>query len=76
MVCCATVGFAGVTAMEISGFVTVRVAVPDTDPEVAVIVTLPGATPVARPPVPMAAIRLFVDCQVAVAVRFWVLPSA
>ena len=55
----ATDEFAGVTAMETNGLVTVRAAVPETDPEVAVMVTLPGATPVARPPVPMVAIRLF-----------------
>ena len=62
--------------MEINGLVTVRAAVPETEPEVAVMVTLPGATPVARPPAPIAAIRLFVDCQVALAVMSCVAPLA
>ena len=67
---------AGVTAMDTSGFVTVRLAVPDTLPEVAVMFTAPGATPVARPAAVIVAAALLDDCQVAVEVRSWVLPSA
>ena len=72
----ATVKLAGVTAIETNGFVMVSAALPETEPEVAVMVTLPGATPLARPPVPIEAIRLFDDCQVAVAVKSLVLASA
>ena len=72
----ATVEFAGVTVMDTKGFVTVSAAVPEIAPEVAVIVTLPGATAAASPPVPIEAIKLLVDCQVAVEVRSCVLPSA
>ena len=46
----AIVEFAGVTAMEIRlAPVTVSEAVPLTEPEVAVIVAVPGLTPVATP---------------------------
>jgi hypothetical protein len=72
----ATDEFAGVTAIDTSGFVTVRPAVPDTEPDVAVMVTVPGATPVANPDPLMVAIKLLVDCQFTELVRFCVEVSA
>jgi hypothetical protein len=68
--------FAGVTAMDTTGFATVRVAIPDTPPEVAEMVTDPGATAVAKPVALTVAVALLVDCQVAVAVRSCVVWSA
>lgn len=68
--------FAGVTVITCNGFATVSVAVPVTPEEVAEMVTPPGATPVASPPEEMVAMVLLEDCQVAVAVRSWVVLSA
>jgi hypothetical protein len=71
----ATLGFAGVTAMETSAAdCTVSVVLPVTEPEVAEMVVVPTATPVARPPAAMVAAAVFVDAQVTEAVRFCVEP--
>jgi hypothetical protein len=72
----ATLGLAGVTAMETSAAaVTVSVVLPLKLPEVAEIVVVPAATPVARPPAAMVAAAVLDDAQVAVEVRFCVEPS-
>jgi hypothetical protein len=82
--------FEGVTAMETkAGGFTVRVAVPVTPPDVALIVVLPVATVVARPVVPTVATLAFEEAQVGlligavvpllyvpVAVNCCVMPSA
>ena len=66
-------GVAGVTAMDCkAGGVTVSEAVPETEPEVAVMVLVPAATEVARPPEAIVAADVFEDVQVAVLVRFCV----
>jgi hypothetical protein len=54
---------------------TVRVAVPEIELEVAVIVVEPTDTPVARPPAAIVATEVLEEVQVAVDVRFCVLPS-
>ena len=62
---------AGVTAIETSvAGVTVRLVEPLIDPEVALIVVLPAATPVARPPLLMVATDVALEVQVAELVRF------
>jgi hypothetical protein len=67
---------AGVTAIETrTGWPTVSVAEPVVDPEVAVIVEVPTATPVARPPAAMVATDAGDELQVALLERFCVLPS-
>ena len=43
--------------------------------EVALIVVLPVATPVARPALVIVAVAVFDELQVAELVRFWVLLS-
>jgi hypothetical protein len=69
-------GFAGVTAMDCSvGAVTVSSVEPTTDPEVALMVLVPAATPVARPPVPILAVAVVPDPHVTDDVRFCVLLS-
>jgi hypothetical protein len=69
-------GFAGVTAIERSAaWLTVSVAVPVIEPEVAVIEDVPAVNPVARPPTAMVATEDCDELQVTVLVRFWVLPS-
>jgi hypothetical protein len=78
--CCvspfATLGFAGVTAIEVSAAdATVSVVLPTTVPEVAEMVLVPAATVVARPPAAMVAVAVLDDAQVAEAVRFCVVPS-
>jgi len=55
--------------------VTVRVAVPEMDPEVAVRVVVPAATAVARPPVEMVAAEVVEELQVTEEVRSLVLLS-
>mgnify|MGYP003620309618 CR=1 FL=1 len=55
--------------------VTVRVVVPVTVPDAALIVVLPEPAEVARPPDPMVATAMFDDDHVAVAVRLCALPS-
>jgi len=76
--CCvplgATVGFEGETVMETRA-TTVRVVEPLILPEEAVIVVVPPPTPVARPDVLMLATVVMEDSQLAVAVRFLVVPS-
>ena len=67
---------AGVTAIEIrAAAVTVRVVEPLMDPDVAVIVVFPAATLVARPAAAIVAMLVADEFHVAVAVRFWVVPS-
>ena len=78
--CCvtptATEGVAGVTAIEISeAGVTVKVAVPETLPDVAVIVVDPTATAVALPPAAMVAVAVLLDVQEAELDRSLVDPS-
>jgi len=48
-------GVCGDTAIVTSGFVMVRVAVPEMLTSVAMIVAVPGVTPVANPPAVMVA---------------------
>ena len=70
------VGFAGVTVMDCSvAAVTVSNVEPTTAPEVALIVLLPAATAVAKPPAPMVAVAMVPEAQVTEAVRFCVLLS-
>jgi hypothetical protein len=70
-----TDGDAGVTAIEINtAAVTVRVAEPWIVPDVALIVAVPFATLVANPPLLTVAIVVADDVQVAVLVRFCVVP--
>ena len=63
----------GVTAIDIKGFVTVRTAVPEIVPNVAVIVDIPATVPVANPPPVMLAPVEAV--HVTLVVMFLVLPS-
>jgi hypothetical protein len=71
-----TVGFAGVTAIDtrVAG-VTVRVVLPLTPPELAWIVVEPVPAVVARPAVLIVATVTEEELQVAVLVRFCVVPS-
>jgi hypothetical protein len=69
-----TEGLAGVTAIETNA-VTVSAAVPEIDPEVAVIVEDPAATPVANPPEVTVATLVLDEVHVAVEVRSCVLLS-
>jgi hypothetical protein len=65
----------GVTAIEVNtAEVTVNVAEPLTVPEVAVMVALPCATLVASPPLPTVATEGFEEIQLALEVRFCVVP--
>jgi hypothetical protein len=65
----------GVTAMDANiAAVTVNVAEPLIVPEAAVIVVVPSATVVAKPLVLIVAIDVAEEVQVAVFVRFWVVP--
>ncbi len=69
-------GFAGATAIETSvAAVTVKAVEPLTGPEAAWMVVVPGARPVARPELLMAATEGFEEAQVAMLVKKWVLPS-
>jgi len=72
----AMLGFVGVTSIEISvAEVTVSVVLPETEPDVAVIVAEPAATEDASPLDPAllltAAIGPFDELQVTDAVRSW-----
>ena len=68
--------FAGVTAIDTSvAAVTVRPVDPLIEPEVAVMVALPEAAPVARPPAVTLATPALLELHVADAVRFCVLLS-
>ena len=71
----ASEAFVGVTAIDTSGLVTVSDVVPVAVPDVAEIVVVPGATPVASPEVLMVATEVLDDSQLAVEVRFLVVPS-
>ena len=69
-------GSVGVTAMETSvAAVTVRVVEPETAPEVAEIREVPMTRVEAKPPAAMVAVVGVPEVQVAVLVRFCVLPS-
>jgi hypothetical protein len=71
-----TVGLAGVTAIDCNtGGFTVRVVDPMTLPEVARMVVCPAPWVVANPEALIVATAVLVDVQVAVAVRFCVVPS-
>ena len=71
----ATDAVVGVTAIEVkTAAVTVNVAEPLIVPDLAVTVVLPCATLVASPPLLMVAIDLAEEVQVAVVVRFCVVP--
>jgi hypothetical protein len=77
--CCvlpaATDAVVGLTEIEVSiGAVTVKLAEPLIVPEVAVMVAVPGTTPVANPPLLTLAIALADEAQVTEPVRFWVVP--
>lgn len=54
---------------------TVRMVEPVTDPDVAEMVVLPAATPVARPAELMVATPVLAEFQATELVRFFVLPS-
>jgi hypothetical protein len=71
---------AGVTARDTSvAGVTVRVDEPEMPPDVAVIAVVPGASDAARPLDPavllIVAAEVFVELQVTVVVRSWVVLS-
>jgi len=77
--CCvypaATDAVPGLTTIEANtAAVTVNVAEPVTVPEVAVIIVLPGLTLVASPPLLTVAIVVADEVQVAVLVRFCLVP--
>ena len=66
-------GLAGVTAMEINVVaVTVSVVALERLPNVAVIIVVPAATPVARPALDMVALLVFDELHVTDPVRFCV----
>lgn len=65
-----TVAVPGVTVMPVSaGLLTVMVLVPETAPDVAVMVAVPFPTPVANPPVLMEATVLLLLVHVTVVVQ-------
>ncbi len=69
-------GFAGVTEMEDRvAVLTVRTVLPETVPEVAVMVELPAPMTVARPLLLMVATDVVEEFQVTCAVISWVVPS-
>jgi hypothetical protein len=73
-----TLAVAGAIVIELSvGGVppTVKVAVPLIEPEVAVMVTVPAATPLAIPLPLIVAKAVFDELHVTLLVRFWLLPS-
>jgi len=61
-------------AIEVSAGVTVKAVDPLIEPDVAVIVVDPAATPVASPLLAIVAAPGFDELQVAVAVRLLVVP--
>jgi len=61
--------------IDTNGFVTVSTVVPVIVPEVAVMVVVPTATAVAKPATLMVATAGVAESQLAVEVRFLVLPS-
>ena len=69
-------GLTGVTVMEVkTAELTVRVALPEMLPEVAVMVTAPRARPVARPVLLTGAKAGFEEAQATSAVRLKLVPS-
>jgi len=75
-----TVAFRGVTAIEVAvAEVTFNTAVPEIDPDVAVMVALPFAMACANPRVGEVVLTVAMDAfdevQFAVPVKFCVLPS-
>jgi hypothetical protein len=69
-------GFAGVTAMDVSvAGVTVKSVEPLIGPEIALIVLVPVATAVASPLAEMVAVAVVPDAHVTEPVRFCVLLS-
>ena len=61
---------AGVTVTPVSTTrVTLRIALPETLPEEALMVDVPAATPVARPPLEMVAVAVLLLDQVTVVVQ-------
>ena len=71
----ATEALAGVTEIEVkTAAVTVKVAEPVIEPDLAVMVVLPGATAVASPVVLTVAIVVADEVHLTVLVRFCVLP--
>jgi hypothetical protein len=69
------VAVGGITAIETSAFATVSVVEPITPLKDAVIVDIPPVTAVARPPVVIVATEVLEESQLAVEVRFLVVPS-
>ena len=67
-------GFTGVTLIEVTVGVTVKVATPVIAPEVAVIVEEPAARPDASPPLVIVATERFEALQVTVLVILLVVP--
>ena len=68
--------FAGVTAIEARlGAPTVSLVEPEIGPDVAEIVAVPAAIPVASPEPLIVAVAEEEELQVALAVRFCVVPS-
>ena len=57
------------------GAVTVNEALPLIDPPAAAIVTEPGDTPLAIPPLLIVANAVLDELQLTLLVRFWLLPS-
>ena len=76
MNCCvnpaATLGFAGVTAIDDSVGSTVSTVLPVTPLSVAEMVVVPATRVVARPPAAIVAFAASVDAQVTSAVTSWV----
>ena len=69
-------GLTGVTVMEVKiAELTVRAALPEMLPEVAVMVTAPRARPVARPVLLTGAKAGFEEAQTTSSVRLKLLPS-
>ena len=84
MNCCvaptARVGFCGLTLIDTSETgVTLSVVLPEIELDVAVIVVVPAATPVATPCVPVALLMVAIhgdeELQVTMVVRSCLLPS-
>src|SRR5213593_716693 len=72
----AIVGFTGVTAIDTSAAgPTVKLALPVTPTQVALIWEVPWAIPVARPTALIIATAAFEETHVTELVRLWVLPS-
>src|SRR5882672_3050759 len=77
VVACGILKLLGDTVIEVIVGVleTVREAVPLMEPEAAVMVTEPCATPLAAPLLLIVASVVLEELQVTLLVRFWVLPS-